>query len=213
MTLFLFLLFVSLASGSDHKIATFDGANGTTFPWKFEGDNVMGGASIGTFKVEYNVGVLNGTVNNVPFLKAPGKIFAYSVGELGDLSAYLNGTLQMRVKSATPYTGWKMGFAASDVPNPAPYGTGSFKANVESLGSEWQVVGVPFTSFSWDWSRYTGECTTTDPDGTVHHCCNKNHTEVCPTAKFLSTINSVQIWAEAALGDVHLEIDWVGVTS
>jgi len=174
----------------------------------------MGGASSGTFTIDSSskVGVLNGTVAIIPFLKAPGKIQGYTVGQIADISEFLDGWLQMRVKSTIPYTNFKVGFSAPGVPHKRVYAKGGFKADLTIQGSGWQIVSVPFSSFSWDWSTYTGECTTTDPDGQTHQCCDKDHPEACPTAKFLSTIDGLQIWAEGKVGDIHLEIEWFGVT-
>jgi len=55
-------------------IATFDGAQGTTWPWEPVNDPVMGGQSKSTFKVDSanNLGVWDGEVKIVPFLHAPG---------------------------------------------------------------------------------------------------------------------------------------------
>merc|ERR1712100_913706 len=85
-----------------------------------------------------------------------------------------------------------------------------------------QVVEVPFTQFSYDWSGYTGRCDTKDPPGflhkgTQHYCCDKSglqpsKPEVCVDIKFLSTINSLEVWAEGVQGDFNIEIDWVGAS-
>ena len=55
-------------------IATFDGATGTTLAWAPANDPVMGGRSTSTFKVDADrkLGVWDGSVAIVPFLKAPG---------------------------------------------------------------------------------------------------------------------------------------------
>jgi len=120
----------------------------------------------------------------------------------------------MRVKSKYPYENWKIAFAAPGIPKPAtaPYGIGNFKADVKIEGTEWQTVSVPFSSFSWDTSRYTGECSTTDADGTKHRCCGTDHPEVCPTARYLRSINQLMIWAEGAVGDIYLEIESFSVS-
>lgn len=200
-------------STTTRKLVTFDGAKGTTFPLRFQGDPVMGGASTGTFTLDTKskVAILNGTVAIIPYLKAPGTIQGYTQGQIADVSEF--NALQMRVKSTVPYANFKMAFSAPGVPHKRAYGTGSFKSDVTIQGSEWQTVSVPFSSFSWDWSTYTGECNTTDPDGMVHQCCDKDHPEVCPTAKFLSTIDGLHIWAEGAVGNVHLEIGWFGAAT
>jgi len=55
-------------------IATFDGAQGTTWPWEPVNDPVMGGQSESTFQVDSstNLGVWKGEVKIVPFLQKPG---------------------------------------------------------------------------------------------------------------------------------------------
>merc|ERR1719421_1820605 len=55
-------------------LATFDGATATSYPWETVNDPVMGGQSDSTFKMDKanGVGVWDGEVKIVPFLKAPG---------------------------------------------------------------------------------------------------------------------------------------------
>jgi hypothetical protein len=176
----------------------------------------MGGASTSSFTVADKVGIFNGTCAIVPFLKAPGfaKITTVAGPVFPDASAFINGGIELRVRSTTPlYTGYKVGFGAKDVPRTSPYGGGSFKADFALSDSpDWQVLTVPFDAFSYDWSGFTGECSTKDPDGTQHVCCGPEHLEVCPSTTFLSTLTNVQVWAEGVEGDFHIEIDYVGVT-
>lgn len=56
------------------SLATFDGASGTTHPWETVNDPVMGGQSTSTFKMDppRALGIWDGEVKIVPFLKAPG---------------------------------------------------------------------------------------------------------------------------------------------
>ena len=85
------------------------------------------------------------------------------------------------------------------------YGSGTFKAPFSLNSTETQTVVVPFSQFSWDWSPYTGACDTKDPTGQQHHCCSDGD-EYCPTAKFLSELTGLELWAEGAEGDFHLEV-------
>ena len=39
-------------------------------------------------------------------------------------------------------------------------------------GDSFSTIKVPLSSFSVDWSDYTGECTTKDPTGEQHVCCS-----------------------------------------
>ena len=47
----------------------------------------------------------------------------------------------------------------------------SFKSDFKFGGADGslQTVRVPFSSFSVDWSDFTGECGGKDPDGTQHY--------------------------------------------
>jgi len=198
---------------STTTLATFDGSS-TSFEWSDQNDPVMGGKSTSSFHVEAGAGVFNGTCAIVPSLKAPGfcKISSQSSEMLQDASAHINGSLQLRVRSSTPdYKGFKVAFAAKGIPRTG-FIPGSFKAGFELKNTaEWQLVSVPFDTFSSDWSAFTGRCDTKDPssfgrEGKQHHCCTAEHPEVCPTADFLSKITDVQVWAEGVVGDFHLEI-------
>lgn len=199
------------------KLASFDGTKSLTYKWQPQNDPVMGGASTSSFVVADNTGVFNGTCAIVPFLKAPGFAKIATVSGSGpafpDVSSFLDGGITMRIRSSTPdYPGYKVGFVAKDVPA-RKYGPGGFKADFALEGSDWQVVTVPFKSFSYDWSPFTGECDTKDPDGTQHYCCSEEHLEVCPSKTFLSTLTNLEVWAEGKEGDFHIEIDYIGVSA
>ena len=103
-------------------------------------------------------------------------------------------------------------FAAAQLsapPDVVKVDTEGFDARVLDGAAE-QIVRVPFSQFSWDWSGYTGACDTLDPTGTQHHCCTAEEPQYCPTADFLSKITDVEVWAEGTEGDFHLEIFWIG---
>merc|ERR1719183_52209 len=141
-------------------------------------DPVMGGASKSTFEVSTDkTGIFNGTCAIVGFLKAPG--FAKIVGsaQFADIVGY--DSIALKVRSSTPdYKGFKVAFAAPGIPKTSIYGGSSYKANFNLSGGDWQLVEVPLTQFSYDWSGYTGRCDTKDPDsffhhGAQHYCCSK----------------------------------------
>jgi len=210
-------LVFTAASASLTKVATFDGSSATTFKWSDMNDPVMGGKSTSTFNIANQVGVFNGTCAIVPFLKAPGFAKATtSYGSTGfaDISSHIDGHMELRVKSTTPtYGGFRLGFAAKDVPRTSMYGGGSFKSGFNLTDTtDFQIVKIPFTSFSYDWSGFTGRCDTKDPNGKQHHCCASSgpDTKYCPTKQYLSTITDIEVWAEGAVGDFHLEIDYIG---
>jgi len=215
-------LILSAASAAELKLATFDADPPVPANWRDLNDPVMGGASHSTFTVSADkTGVFNGTCAIVRFLKAPG--FAKIVGgaKFADITGY--DSIAMRVRSSTPdYKGFKVAFAAPGIPKTSIYGGSSYKAGFELKGGDWQVVEVPLTQFSYDWSGYTGRCDTKDPagmfsKGTQHYCCDKSglqpsKPEVCVDTKFLSKINSLEVWAEGVQGDFNIEIDWIGAS-
>jgi len=216
-------LLIASALGDELKMATFDGAKETTATWIDRNDPVMGGASTSTFKVTSDkTGLFSGTCAIVSFLKAPG--FAKITGsskKFVDVTGYDN--IALRVKSSTPdYQGFKVAFAAPGIPKTSMFGGSSYKAGFNLSGSDWQVVEVPLTQFSYDWSGYTGRCDTHDPAGTFskgqqHYCCDKSSLQpskpdVCVDTKFLSIIDDLEVWAEGVKGDFSIEIDWIGAT-
>jgi hypothetical protein len=209
----------AVAQAAVVKLATFDRADPTYRLWTVQNDPVMGGQSFSTFTVDKtdHLGVFNGTVAIVPFLKAPG--FA-RVGTpipaktFPDVSAFLKGSMQIRLRSSTPgFKGFKLDFGAPGVPQ--HHGgheiEGSFKAPFMLKDTtDFQIVEIPMNTFSWDWSDATGLCTSKDADGYQHHCCSEKEPQYCPTEKFLKDINTLQFWAEGAAGNFHVEIDWIG---
>merc|ERR1711907_669911 len=197
-------------------LASFDGAKSTSFKWQALNDPVMGGQSFSSVKVEQGMMIFNGTCNIVPKLKAPGFAKAstssgwFHHNKFNDASAFINGSLQLKVRSSTPeYAGFKVEIGAKGVPA-RRFGGGSFKSDFKVEGTDWQVVNVPFDSFSYDWSDFTGECDTKDPTGQQHVCCSAVHPEVCPKAHYLSEITSLAVWAEGAAGKFHIEVQWIG---
>ena len=174
----------------------------------------MGGQSIATFSIKDGVGVFNGTCAIVPSLKAPGfcsaqtKAPTFGHDAFPDASSALAGGLVVEASSSTPeFQGFKVAFSAKDVPSSSIYThPGSFKAGFNMTGTAPQKVFVPFSEFSWDWSPYTGRCDTKDPTGTQHHCCDGAGGKYCPTAAYLASITNLQIWAEGAEGNFHLEV-------
>jgi len=189
-------------------LATFDDAAGTTFKFIELNDPVMGGNSTGTWSLDAagKFGVFDGEVKDVPSLKAPGFIKAAGSGTFPDVSSTLGGDVVLTVRSSTPsYAGFRIAFAAgTKAPSYAcgaggslPFSRGCFKSKFSvPAGEGWSTVRVPINSFSDMWSPATGEHT--------KECAAD--ADVCPTAKSLSGIKRLEIWAEGALGKVHLEV-------
>lgn len=215
-------LLASVFAADELKLATFDGASGTTASWRDQNDPVMGGASTSSFQVTSDkTGLFQGTCAIVGFLKAPGFAKITGTGTFADITGY--DTIALKVRSSTPdYKGFKVAFSAPGIPKSSIYGGASYKADFALKGGDWQVVEVPLTQFSYDWSAYTGRCDTQDPGsmfgkGKQHYCCDKSgiqpsKPEVCVESKFLSKINDLEVWAEGVQGDFNLEIAWLGAT-
>jgi hypothetical protein len=195
-----------LASSEAGTLVSFDGTKGTTFTFKELNDPVMGGKSAGTWSARDGYGILDGEVADVPSLKAPGFIKAAADGKFPDISAFINGSLVLSVRSSTPsYAGYRVTFVSGAVSanfacasgGSLPLSRGCFKNKFTvPEGTDFVDVKIPFNTFSDKWSSYTGEQTVT---------CAKD-ASVCPTASKLAKIKRVEFWGEGALGKLHLEV-------
>lgn len=190
-------------------------AEGTMQGWQEMNDPVMGGQSVGSFFSSNGTGTFHGTVKNVTFLNAPGFCQVSTKSPIVDASAYLG--IKLEVRSSTPeYRGFKLAFNA--VGAPRHHGghevTGSYKTSfaLRNTTDEYQIVTLPFSQFSSDWSDYTGDCSTKDPDGYQHVCCSPFNPEVCPDAKRLAQITGFSLWAEGAEGDFLLQFTQINAT-
>lgn len=199
---------IASVAAKETELVTFDGAKATSFKFVELNDPVMGGRSTGTWHVDSKgqYGVFDGEVVDVPSLKAPGFIKAAADGAFADASGVAGGELVLMVRSSTPeYKGFRVSLASGTMsPSYAcagggsiPLSRGCFKAKFAvPAGTDFTAVRIPFKSFSDKWSPATGEQTAT--------CANDN--SVCLTAAALSHIKRVEVWAEGALGKVHLEV-------
>ena len=80
----------------------------------------------------------------------------------------------------------------------------------------WTTLRLPLTAFSADWSDFSGECNTLDPDGYQHTCCERAgkvppFKAPCPTTKGLGSIIGLSLWAEGVLGDFEVEIKSISI--
>lgn len=196
-------------------LVTYDQAKGTTWSWKDLNDPVMGGRSTSTFSIDKTkkIATFNGTVAIVPSLKAPGFCNAETTNwfaHFNDASAYSH--LIIKARTTTPaYAGFKASFAADTIDPQFD----SYKANFNVTSSEWQWIAIPFTKFSNDWSSFTGDCFTKDPNGKQHYCCDKSgespsKSSVCASTKKLKDISQIGLWTEGHAGDFHLEVERIG---
>merc|ERR1712048_728964 len=196
----------SLEASAAGSLVTFDGAKETTFEFKELNDPVMGGKSTGTWSLGDGFGILDGEVVNVPSLKAPGFIKAAADGNFPDVSAFLDGSLVLTVRTSTPdYAGYRVTFVAGAA-SPAfscagggslPFSRGCFKQKFNvPAGSDFVEVKLPFNTFSDKWSSATGE----------HNAECAKEKDVCPTAAKLAKIQRIEFWGEGAAGKLHLEV-------
>jgi len=169
----------------------------------------MGGKSTGTWSLGKGFGILDGEVVDVPSLKAPGFIKAAADGKFPDISAFIDGSLVLSVRTSTPeYAGYRVtvvsgahstNFACAGGGG-LPFSRGCFKQKFSvPAGGDFVDIKVPFNSFSDKWSSATGEQTTT---------CAQDK-DVCLTAAKLAKIQRVEFWGEGADGKVHLEVQSV----
>merc|ERR1712151_727108 len=102
---------LSVSEGA--PLVTFDGAKETSFSFKELNDPVMGGKSTGTWALGDGFGILDGEVVDVPSLSAPGFIKASGDGSFPDISAFIDGSLVLKVRTSTPeYAGYRVSFVS-----------------------------------------------------------------------------------------------------
>jgi len=211
MSRFSLLLLAIVAHASEIKLVTFDGASGTTHKFQELNDPVMGGKSTGTWATDGTHGVFNGQVVDVPALNAPGFIKAAADGSFPDASGAIGGAVLLSVRSSTPeYQGFRITIASgAAAPSYScaggggiPFSRGCFKAKYSvAAGDGFTTVRIPMTEFSDLWSSATGEHTKD---------CTEDKS-ACLTAAKLKKIQRVELWAEGKAGNVHLEIESIGV--
>ena len=190
----------SAASGSDLlALWTFDGQNDHDI--KLTNDPVMGGVSESTYNVTDDEVEWNGSCKVVPSLSAPGFCNLESKKNFDKFPDASGAThLTLLVKSTTPeYQGFKFSFAANTL-NPQ---FKSFKSDFfitadtpTDPSTGYAKVSIPFSSFSNNWSSYTGE--------PIVKC--SDDASVCPTEKDKSKIQQLGLWAEGVEGDFNLSI-------
>jgi len=158
----------------------------------------MGGKSTGTFHVDDNVGVFQGSVEIVPFLKAPGFIKAETTkGETWPDASKCDG-LQFTLKSSTPsYQGFRVSFGNKRPPDAFPY-TYGFKTNLKLDASQqdFQTIRLPFDTFTDKWDAGSGDAVVT---------CQENK-EYCPDQNDKANLFSIAVWGEGIEGKVDLQI-------
>merc|ERR1712028_97913 len=115
-------------SAATVPLTTFDGADKSlTHEWREKNDPVMGGASNGTFTVKNGVAIMDGNVNLIPRLQAPGFIKF----ETNDDKAFPDATgckaLSFVARSATNFSGYRISIGTTHAPGGKFFASG-FKA-------------------------------------------------------------------------------------
>lgn len=181
---------------------TIESFSASKHSWKQQNDPVMGGKSTGTFTVSNGVGVFDGDVVDVPFLKAPGfiKVSTTDSNAFPDVSSCKAMTLT--AKASASYNGYRVSFGMAHPPGGKFFAYG-YKAHFDApVGDEFTTVTIPFTDFTDLWDDATGNPVKT---------CQQD-SRYCPDAKALRDLKTVSIWAEGVAGKVHLEVKSIGAT-
>eukprot|EP00416_Gambierdiscus_australes_P036770 CAMPEP_0171108640 /NCGR_PEP_ID=MMETSP0766_2-20121228/69338_1 /TAXON_ID=439317 /ORGANISM="Gambierdiscus australes, Strain CAWD 149" /LENGTH=403 /DNA_ID=CAMNT_0011570217 /DNA_START=61 /DNA_END=1272 /DNA_ORIENTATION=- len=136
-------------------IATFDGAVGTTWPWETVNDPVMGGRSNSTFQVDTGrkVGIWDGEVRIVPFLRAPGfcNLQApglYKAATFPDLSSADGIVIRARETSSSGLTHFNVMLTTKGARR--LFKQGVYVANFSMSGSM-QDHFLPWKAFACSW--------------------------------------------------------------
>merc|ERR1711907_776165 len=110
------LPFVSEDRGTVH-LARFDGSDkALAHSWRETNDPVMGGASNGTFSIKNGVAIMDGNVNLIPRLQAPGFIKFETYGMKGFPDASKCKSLHFVVRSLTNYSGYRVSIGNKHAP-------------------------------------------------------------------------------------------------
>jgi len=207
LQLLLAVLVCSCALAGDVTLVTFDNnaASSTTHAFTQKNDPVMGGKSTGTWSVDAKnkVGVFEGDVVDVPFLKAPGFIKAQAAdSKFPDISSC--GAIVLKARSSTPYGGYRLSFGNKKGGLLCSFFSRGYKARFAAPTGypDFQNVVLPFAEFS--------DCNS-DSTGEPKKLC-RDDKSVCPDATTLKDIETVSIWAEGVSGKVHLEIESISAT-
>jgi hypothetical protein len=169
--------------------------------WEEMNDPVMGGKSKGTFTIEYNVGVFEGNVVNVPFLHVPGFIHVRSIDSQPFPDISHCGAFRIKLQSLTDYEGLRFSFGDAHAPHGKRFAFG-YKTNLSVPTNEWTEVVIPMSDFTDYWDDATGDAIVT---------CQED-SKYCPTEEALRNLKKMAIWGEGVAGQVHVEIQSIYAT-
>mmetsp|Transcript_36619 Transcript_36619/g.105520 ORF Transcript_36619/g.105520 Transcript_36619/m.105520 type:complete len:226 (-) Transcript_36619:150-827(-) len=183
-------------------LADFASGGATEHTWQQMNDPVMGGRSTGTFHVEGNVGVFDGEVVDVPFLKAPGFIKASTNDAAPFRRAFPDishcKAIAVEAKSANHYSGFFFSFGRAHPTEGKTFAFG-YKAAFSPAVGEFGEAVIPLNSFTDYWDDATGQ--------PIRRCADD--AKYCPTGNALKDVRTISVWAEGTAGRVHLELKTV----
>eukprot|EP00939_MAST-03C_sp_MAST-3C-sp1_P005389 g5389.t1 len=168
-------------------------------------DPVMGGQSTGTLMMSDGLAVFNGSVVDVPSLKAPGFIKFQTADGLFSSKSYPDvsacTSLTITAKASNDYKGFRVSFGNAH-PSGGKFFAFGYKANFAPSVGEFGTTTIDFTNFTDLWDDGTGNA--------IKTC--KDDAQYCPDKKTLKNMKTLSIWAEGVAGDVHLEIKSIGAS-
>lgn len=172
--------------------------------WSTINDDMFGGKSTGTFRIEgaEGVGIYEGHVHNLTRIQGPGFIkLDGGPSTMPDVSTCTG--IQLVVRSTTPeYRGFRFSFGlehdpAARVDFIRGHKAWFFVMDMDDLPEgEFQTVYISFSSFSKDWDPRTGDAIET---------CQERE-EYCPDLETLQDLHKIAILGEGVAGPVHLEL-------
>jgi len=164
--------------------------------WKAHNDPVMGGKSTGNFTIKDDIGLFQGRVVDVPFLRAPGFITMQSHDNVRFSDVSSCNALEFTARTKSSYSGYRISFGTKQPPIHKVHAYG-YKAHFDApVGDEFVTVKIPFTNFSDYWDDATGELIKTCQDNPMY----------CPDEETLKDMKTISIWAEGVDGIIHFEI-------
>ena len=161
----------------------------------------MGGKSSSALTIEDGVAKFTGVCAIVPFLDAPGFItmvtggfFSWKKEVFPDVNSCQ--ALSLSVKTNVDYKGYRISFGKEHVPG-GRHASG-YKAGplLNIPQDDFGEIVIPFEEFSSKWDEATGDITVS---------C-KEDPQYCPSAKWLSNMETISFWGEGVEGEVDLEI-------
>ena len=137
---------------------------------------------------------------------SPGFLKAGVDATFPDASAAVGGSLILVARATKPYRGYRLAFASGardpryscEGGGSIPLSRGCWKSTNFTIPptNEFVTVNIPFSNFSDHWAPPTGDHKSTCPEDK----------STCVTAKVLSKIQRIEVWAEGETANIHLEV-------